>query len=197
MRARPASKVARAVIAALLVLSAAATHAQGEPQAQPSGAGIVILVRHAEKQPEKSDPPLSPAGERRALDLRDALAAYSLAAIVVSDVRRTRQTAAPTAELHQLTPVIAKTGDGLPAHVAEIVQRIHESNGKGAVLVVGHSNTLPAIVEALGSLKLADLPECRFDALWMLDRRAAAGVPPGLVRTRYGAPSNCGAAGQE
>lgn len=193
MRARPCSKVARAVIAALLSAAIAPSLARAEEAGQRSGAGIVILVRHAEKQAEKTDPPLSPPGERRARELRDALAAYSLAGIIVSDARRTQQTAAPSATLHQLTPVVASTADGLPAHVADIVQRVREVNQGGAVLVVGHSNTLPAIVEALGGVRPADLPECSFDGLWLLDRRQASEVP-GLIRVRYGVPSDCSGA---
>ncbi len=167
--------------------------AADDPSAAPvasAGSGIVILVRHAEKAAQADDPALSPDGAVRAIALRDALAGFSLAGIIVSDTRRTAQTAEPTAQLHQLTPIVAKTASGLPAHVAEIVQRIHELSGQGAVLVVGHSNTVPAIVKALGGTELDNLAECEFDALWVLDLRGAAGMP-GLIRSRYGAVSAC------
>ncbi|HEY1075921.1 MAG TPA: phosphoglycerate mutase family protein [Fontimonas sp.] len=182
-----------ALLAGWLLLPAVAAADSAVDASAPSGSGLVILVRHAEKSAQASDPPLSAPGGARALALRDALAGFSLAGIIVSDTRRTLQTAAPTAALHQLTPIVASTASGMPAHVADIVQRVHELSGQGAVLVVGHSNTLPAVVKALGGSPLLDLAECEFDTLWLLDLRDAES-PPGLIRVRYGAPSACDSA---
>jgi probable phosphoglycerate mutase len=52
------------------------------------------------------DPPLAPAGELQAQALADRLAGEELAALFVTPLRRTSQTAAPLAELTGLQPAV-------------------------------------------------------------------------------------------
>jgi probable phosphoglycerate mutase len=94
--------------------------AEGIPQrpfAPPAGATEVILVRHgasAHAFPDQpfplldgqSDPELAPEGEQQAEALVDRLAAEPLAALFVTPLRRTRQTAAPLAARTGLEPVV-------------------------------------------------------------------------------------------
>jgi hypothetical protein len=62
------------------------------------------------------------------------------------------------------------------------------------VLVVGHSNTIPSIITALGGPKMADLCDDQYSMFFTL----VIGVgPPRLIRGTFGAPSppgaeNCG-----
>ncbi len=83
----------------------------------PPGATTVLLVRHGESRPAHpdrpfplvdghGDPPLDPVGERQAELLGERLAREPIAAIYVTNLRRTRQTAAPTARRLGLTPVV-------------------------------------------------------------------------------------------
>jgi hypothetical protein len=58
---------------------------------------------------------------------------------------------------------------------------------KGVVLVVGHSNTVPAIVNALGGPKLPELCDASYATIFLLTP-AANGLPVQLVRASYGAP---------
>ena len=147
---------------------------------------MVILIRHAEKGTEPpSDPPLSPAGSARAQDLVTALADAGVTAIVTSDRRRTRETAAPMAKARHLEPVEIGRPDGsLARHVAAVAAEVRRHPG-GVVLVVGHTDTLPEIVTALGGPAIGAMPDAEYGNLYTL-----VSGPEGwrLVRTRYGAP---------
>jgi len=83
---------------------------------RPAGSIEVILVRHGasqaavEDQPfelleGQADPALSPAGERQAQAVAAHLAGEPLAALFVTPLRRTAQTAAPLASATGLEPV--------------------------------------------------------------------------------------------
>jgi probable phosphoglycerate mutase len=94
--------------------------ADGIPQrpfAPPAGATEVILVRHGASAHAfagrpfalvggQSDPELAPEGEAQAEALVDRLAAEPLAALFVTPLRRTRQTAAPLASRLGIEPVV-------------------------------------------------------------------------------------------
>lgn len=82
----------------------------------PAGATRLILVRHGESaaavpgdpfplRDGHGDPPLHPQGRRQAIAVAAALATLPIAAIYVSTLQRTHQTAAPLAGLLALTPV--------------------------------------------------------------------------------------------
>jgi probable phosphoglycerate mutase len=83
----------------------------------PPGAADLLIIRHGESRPARedepaelqdghSDPDLDPVGEAQAVRLADRLSHDSLAAIYVSTLRRTAQTAAPLAARLGLTPVV-------------------------------------------------------------------------------------------
>lgn len=74
----------------------------------PEGACQIVLVRHGESAPEdpeqpfetvdgQGDPPLDPAGQQQAELLGERLAEEDIAAIYVTSLQRTVQTAAPLA----------------------------------------------------------------------------------------------------
>jgi broad specificity phosphatase PhoE len=145
-----------------LLFVAVAAHAL---QAQPS---TVILVRHAEKAATPAnDPALTPAGVQRAVDLAAALSDAHVTAIITTQLERVKATAKPIADAAKVTPVIAsrKPGD--------------------VVLVVGHSNTIPAIIAALGGPRMPDLCDAQYSGLFVLQMRANG--PPSFVRGKYGA----------
>lgn len=143
----------------------------------------VILVRHAEKAAEpKGDPGLSAAGTQRAGQLAAALDHARIDHIVVSPFRRTRDTAAPLAASRGLTPSIVTAEGDTAAHVAAVVEAVRSA--EGSVLVVGHSNTVPAVIHALGGPELPWLCESSFGQVFVLHDFAEA---PRLQRWRYGA----------
>lgn len=147
---------------------------------------VVLVVRHAERAPGTGDPPISDAGRERAAALAEIGKLTGVSAIVTTQLQRTRQTAAPLAEALKITPVVVPTQPDLAKHAAEIAAAVRQQAGK-TVLVVGHSNTVPAIVAALGGPKLPDLCEPEYDSLITLILDAGGGVR--VVKTRFGAPT--------
>ncbi|HSK18003.1 MAG TPA: histidine phosphatase family protein [Longimicrobiales bacterium] len=140
----------------------------------------VIVVRHAEKVDDSADPVLSDAGNARAEALADALADAGVSAIITTQFERTRRTAAPLGERVGVTPtVVAANGR---THVADVAARVREL-GPGTVVVVGHSNTVPAIIRELGGPDVGEIPDSSYDHLFVLTL-GEDGVR--LIRSRYG-----------
>lgn len=63
---------------------------------------------------------------------------------------------------------------------------MRSSPAGAAVLVVGHSNTVPAIITALGAPPMADLCHGEFASLFVLHLHADG--TPRLIRSSYGEP---------
>jgi len=171
---------ARSFLLVVFVLAAAA------PRVVSAQATTVILVRHAEKLAESGDPDLSAAGERRAEALSTVLADFPLEAIFVSQYRRTLQTAAPTATALGLTPVAIPITSGVPAQAAATAAAIRAMPAGSAALVVGHSNTLGAIIAALGGPAVGDLCDAEYATIFVVETAPAS--PVRLLRATYGAP---------
>ena len=150
-------------------------------------AQTVILVRHAEKADTSSDPVLSEAGQRRAVDLAVALSDSDLTHVFTSPLQRTVLTARPAAEAHAINPEAISFEGGTEAHILRIAERIRALPGDAVVLVVGHSNTVPLIARALGQAT-PDMPDCEYDRLLTV-RLEGEGVFG--VTMRYGERSDC------
>lgn len=148
----------------------------------------VIVVRHAEKASETDrDPSLSDIGRARAAALDSVLADAHVTAIVVTQFKRTAETAALVAARHHLTPIVVATGSGGDAHAAAVAKAAMAQDG--VVLVVGHSNTVPAIVHALGGPRAPDLCDKSYAQLFTVSTSPA----PAVVRSRFGVPDAPGA----
>ena len=146
---------------------------------------IVVLVRHAERSDAPAgDVTLSESGQSRADELAAALAEARIDTIVTTQFRRTRDTAAPLAKALNLTLKIVEAGRDTAAHVNAVVAAVKA--GGTAVLVVGHSNTVPAIITALGGPAMDDLCEFEYSNLFTL--ALTPGQPARLVHGHYGAP---------
>lgn len=112
----------------------------------------VVVIRHAEKEAGGGDPALTPTGQARAVLLTrmfgDRTSREHIDAIYVSSALRNRQTAAPLAAKLGLTPAVVQSGD---SH--DLARRVlHEQSGK-RILIVGHRDTVPGLVEALSGVK--------------------------------------------
>ena len=146
---------------------------------------IVVLVRHAERADAPAgDVTLNDAGQSRADELAAALAEARIDTIVTTQFRRTRDTAAPLARALNITPRVVEAGRDTAAHVSAVVAEVRD--GGTAVLVVGHSNTVPAIISALGGPAMGELCEFEYSNLFTLAR--TPGQPARLVHGHYGAP---------
>lgn len=129
-----------ALSALLAVLAGCATHREA------AQAVTFVLVRHAEKATDDPrDPSLSDAGRLRAERLAHRLHDADVVAVYATPYRRTQQTAAPAARDHRLDVI---TYD--PAQPASaLATSLRRRHARGTVLVVGHSNTIPALAQAL------------------------------------------------
>jgi broad specificity phosphatase PhoE len=128
---------------------------------------LVIFVRHAEKEAAPQDnPSLTPAGRERAAALVQVVevltAKVPLRAIFTTDFARTRETAAPLAAATHIAPTV--TND-------DPMARIRAMRG-GTVVIVGHSNTLPAFIEALGGPAGIVIGDAEFSHLFVLSAPA-------------------------
>lgn len=193
MRTRARFALAAALLAAT---HPAAPRAVAQSVAKEAAAAptVVVIVRHAEKGTEPAaDPPLTAAGEARARALADALADAQVAAVISTPFRRTRSTAAPLAAARGLTPEIIPVTGGTPAHAAAVAAAIHTRHRGHTVLVVEHSNTVPAVIRALGGPVLRELCDQQYASLFVLV--LAEGAPARLVRSTYGAADAADAGG--
>jgi broad specificity phosphatase PhoE len=135
------------IILALLLLTGYACGEDHQADAGTSNSAVTTfyLIRHAEKDrsnPEAVDPELNQDGLGRAMHWAEILKEVSLDAIYSTDFERTSMTAAPASVKNNIT-VQFYDPDTL-----EVAQFKKENYGKN-VLVVGHSNTTPALVNKL------------------------------------------------
>jgi broad specificity phosphatase PhoE len=170
----------RLLVAALLLIGTTAAAA----------AQTVIIVRHAERADagmqaaSGADPALSLTGRERAHALVTALADAGITAIFVTQYQRTRQTAEPLAALLGITPMVAQAGGGdVSGEAAALAARVRTEHADGVVLIVGHSNTVPALVQAFGGPDVGAMADTEFDTLYLLHLDSGG---TRLVRARYG-----------
>jgi broad specificity phosphatase PhoE len=151
----------RILTALLLALLPAA--AQGQPATHP-----IYVMRHLNTPAGEPDPDLLPEGRAAAIALADLMetdafqGARRPVAIYVSDYKRTRQTAAPLAARLALNVTIYD-----PRDTPSLLARVRAE--PGPVLIVGHSNTVPDIVAALGGNRPAPLVHEDFGDLWVVE----------------------------
>ena len=159
-----------ALIAGLLACRGSALQDAG-PKARAPAPLSVFLVRHAETEADGSrNPGLSATGAARATRLAERLAHANLGAAYVTEYRRTQETAAPVAARHGVEVSVVPFGAGpTEAYAARLAMRVRADAGrlgaKTGVLVVGHSNTTPALAEALTGRAIPPIAEDEYDRL--------------------------------
>jgi broad specificity phosphatase PhoE len=142
-----------------LVLALLGALAGSTLAASPALAQERYVMRHLNTPQGEQDPDLLPEGKATADRLVQWFQGKPLTAIYVTEFKRSRQTAAPIAAQRGLT---VKVYD--PANTPALIALVKAE--PGAVLVVGHSNTVPVIVEQLGGEKPAPLTHHDFGDLW-------------------------------
>ena len=170
-----------------LVLAVVSIAAVAPLHAQSAAPTIVVLVRHAEKAASPADDPgLTDAGRARADALAQALRDARVDAVITSQYERTRKTAEPIATARHLTPVVVRAGTDTEAHVREVAAAVRSQAAGGLVVVVGHTNTIPPVIAALGGPQLPDICDAEYARLFTLV--LPAGGSPRLIQSTYGAP---------
>lgn len=170
-----------AAIAAILTLTAGPARALD----------TIYLVRHAEKVAGWPDGPgldplhpLSAVGMDRADQIAARLAEAPLVAVYATPTTRTLHTALVSADVHGLAPIPQPrlaVREQIEGWIEEVRARF---DGEGAVLVVGHSNTIPWFFEAVGAdatcfdrLGVTEEPyglaTAFYDGLWEIDLGAS------------------------
>lgn len=146
---------------------------------------VVLLVRHAEKATDDpTDPNLSDTGRQRAQALVNVSAKVS--AIYTTQYKRTQQTAQPLADQLKLTLTkVEITKENSAGYAAALAKEIRAKHAGRTILVVGHSNTIPPIIEALSGLKVSAFDEAtEFDRLTILILPKKG--PVEIIQARYG-----------
>jgi len=147
----------------------------------------VIFVRHAEKVASPvDDPGLSDAGKQRAAELArqlvDADVIAGVDAIYSTSFRRTEETVQPVATALNL-PINSYDA----ANTETIMDQIVRDHKGKIILVVGHSNTVPALIGNMGASKnVPEIAENEYDNIYVVS------VPwfgkTKTIRLRYGTP---------
>jgi broad specificity phosphatase PhoE len=162
----------KAFIALIALLSALL------PSIDAAASPTIYLVRHAERAAISgrvpTDTGLSREGEARAQALASLLKDAGITAIYTSEYRRTQETAAPLAKSLGIRPEVIPADDQ-----RSLVAKLRGSTGN--VLVVGHSNTLPALLSALGINTRITIGEGDYDNLFEVKLRPK----PELIQRHY------------
>jgi len=132
------------------------------------------LIRHSEKETsDKSnrDPELNEIGKQHAIYWAEILKTVSFDAIYSTKYIRTQKTAEPIAKQQQLTV--------LPYHPKTLFNAEFQKATLGkTVLIVGHSNSTPAFVNAiLGEKKFAALNEDNYNSLFIISKHGEHSTP--------------------
>ena len=144
--------------------------------ASAAAQSTVFIVRHAEKaEGSGNDPDLSQAGQARAESLANILKEVGITAIYATEFKRTQETAAPLAKAIGME-VVKLPGKS----TAELVTRLQDLKA-GCAFVVGHSNTIPLVIKALGVDAPINISDNDYDNLFVviLDKK------PRLLRLRF------------
>lgn len=136
-------------------------------QAQTS---TYILLRHAEKDTSqagstmmKADPPLTEQGRKRAQSLISVLHAYTPDRIYSTPYQRTLATVMPLAKKFHKT---IERYD--PKSLEQFSKELIAQKGK-TIIVAGHSNTTPALVNLLiHENRYPPLDESVYNQLWIV-----------------------------
>lgn len=165
---------------AALAVPAAAVQDPSNPRPTHQETVVVYLVRHAEKADDGTDdPPLAIAGRIRVQTLKALLSDVGLTHVRTTDWKRTRDTARPFAEEGGFDFTIYD-----PRELENVAGEIMAEPGRH--LVVGHSNTTPQLVAALGGDPAGAISDLEYDRLYVLVIQP--GRPTVTTLLRYGEP---------
>ncbi|MGQ0540471.1 MAG: phosphoglycerate mutase family protein [Blastocatellia bacterium] len=161
-----------------------------------SSTTVILLVRHAERDntmsctPPTSNPPLTANGQTRANVLAHVGEETGLQAIYASEFCRTQQTVQPIAVQEGLTVTVVNQYSASSPDVLPLVNQVKTNNQGQRVLIAGHSDTVPLMIQEFGGGTIDPIDGMEFDNLyvvtifkWWFVKRTR------VVRLKYGAPS--------
>ncbi len=141
-----------------------------------SAQSTIFVVRHAEKATDgdAKDPSLSEAGRARAEFLANVLKDANITSIYATEFHRTQQTAEPIAKLTKTSVTIVPAKE-TPSLIAKL------KSTEGNALVIGHSNTIPEILQSLGSPGSITIEDADYDHLFVV----TLGSPARVLRLHF------------
>lgn len=174
------SRFRRLVSGFALLLVALLSGCAPQSQSIPENPVTAIIVRHAEKAAEPADdPPLTDDGQRRAALLARLAGSSGASSVYATQYLRTQQTVGPLAAELGLTIQQRDAGD-----VDGLVQQILAENKGQTVVIAGHSNTVPMLVEKLTGNPVPAIEETEYDNLYVVSAWALGEGT--ALRLRYG-----------
>lgn len=131
-----------------------------------------IILRHAEKdttvagsQMMKADPPLNLKGQERAQSLIHLFKKFKISKIYSTNYNRTKSTVLPLANAMGLS--IHNYDPRQLSNLADELKKVE--NDSKTILIVGHSNTSPKLVNILlGKDLYKDLDESVYNQYWIV-----------------------------
>jgi phosphohistidine phosphatase SixA len=123
----------------------------------------VILTRHGDRDPNSAnpDPHLNAAGKARAKTLIHVVGQAGIKAIYRSHFVRAVETAKPLAAHLELSPIVMD-------EALQIKNDILSNRAGQTVLVIGHSDTVPDIINRLGAGSVPVIDDSEFDNLFVV-----------------------------
>jgi broad specificity phosphatase PhoE len=157
-------RIARTIPALLIVMVVVVASPQVEALER------ILLVRHAEKlddwpRDRELDAlrPLSEIGVRRSDEMAQTLKTAGIAAVYASATTRSVHTGLPLSALTGVEITVERRTTEPEAMDALIAALLERHAGDTAIMIVGHSNTIPELLVRLGAT-----PEC-YDDLGIVD----------------------------
>ena len=148
----------------------------------------IFIVRHADRVPNADE--LTPAGLKRALELKRVLGQSKIDSIFSTDFTRTKKTAQPLATSRHL-PI------GIYSDATVIIKRVFKYWAGKRVLIVGHSDTVDDLIRECGCTPPASIdpqmPITQFDNLFLVivqNIPAQGGLKCEVIQMKYGAVTN-------
>lgn len=142
------------------------------------------IVRHAEKADNSNDPQLSQQGIDRAVDLEKYLAGKKLDTVFTSTFKRTILTGL-SVSLPRAIPQLTIDQQNQQT-LNDFVQSMKGLKTDKGILIVGHTNTVPAIVQGLCGQTIAPISENDYDNIYIIVIKNGNAV---LQQLTYGKPS--------
>lgn len=149
-------------------------------------ATTIVVARHAEKAADDPrDPSLSESGRERARALAVLLKDADVAAVYGTQYKRTRETTDPIAQQRGLVFIERPmTAANTATYYAELAREVLAASAGKTVLIVGHSNTVPQIVQAFSGKAIAPMEDREYDHLFVIV--VSPGKTPKLFNARFG-----------
>ncbi len=137
------------------------------PHAGDDDYHALVLTRHAEKESSKKDPKLTTAGQARANKLKDILLPMQPERCYTTSVSRSVLTTMPLAKA-----IKSPNAHYQPTDYYSLFDRIIKEHKTKKALIVGHSNTIPEMLNLLaGEKRYEEFDESEYSRLFLVMTR--------------------------